>query len=97
MRPVVTHSRPMNRVNSRAENPMSCSRLMTRMANPQARTMGTSGRGSRTRRLPSRAVGMVSSSRLSAKYEAKKMQSTILASSTGWNSKEPTWIHRRAP
>ena len=58
---------------------MSCSRLMTRMANPQASTIGTSGRGSSTSRLPSRAVGMVSSSRFSAKYEAKKMQSTILA------------------
>ena len=57
----------MNRVNSSAENPMSCSRLITRMAKPQARTIGTSGRGSRTSRLPSRAVGIVSSSRFSAK------------------------------
>ena len=97
MRPVVTHSRPMNRVKSSAENPMSCSRLITRTAKAQASTMGTSGLGSRTSRLPNRAVGMVSSSRLSAKYEAKKMQSTILASSMGWNSKELTWIHRRAP
>ena len=25
------------------------------------------------------------------------MQSTILPSSTGWNSNDPTWIHSRAP
>ena len=67
MRPVVTQSRAMNRVKSRAEKPMSSSRLITPMANPQAKRMGTSGRGSMTRRLPSRAVGMVSSSRFSAK------------------------------
>ncbi len=67
MRPVVTHNMPMNRVNNRAENPMSCSRLITPMAKTQARRMGTSGRGSTTRRLPNRAVGMESSSRFSAK------------------------------
>ena len=57
----------MNRVNSRAEKPMSCSRLITPMAKTQASRIGTSGRGSRTSRLPNRAVGMVSSSRFSAK------------------------------
>ncbi len=67
MRPVVTHSNPMNRVKSRAEKPMSCSRLITAMANAQASRIGTRGRGSRTSRLPNRAVGMVNSSRFSAK------------------------------
>ncbi len=80
-----------------AENPMSCSRLMTPMANPHANRIGTRGRGSITRRFPSRAVGMVSSSRFSAKYEAKKMQSTILASSTGWNENAPACTHSLAP
>ena len=37
------------------------------MAKPQASTIGTRGRGSITSRLPNRAVGMVSSSRFSAK------------------------------
>ena len=34
----------MKRANRRAEKPMSCSAPMTRMANPQASTMGTRGR-----------------------------------------------------
>ncbi len=67
MRPVATHKSPMNRAKSIAEKPMSCSRLITAMAKPQATTIGTSGLGSSTSRLPSRAVGMVNSSRFSAK------------------------------
>ena len=65
--------------------PMSFSAPRITMENPQARMIGSSGRGSRTSRLPKRADGMLRSSFLSARYEAKKMASRILATSTGWN------------
>ena len=67
------------------------------MAAPQATRMGRSGRGSRKRRLPIRAVGMDSISLFAAKYEAKKMQRRILENSTGWNERPPKWTHSRAP
>ena len=47
--------------------PMSFSTPMMIMARPQATRIGTSGRGSSTSRLPSRAVGIESSSFFSAK------------------------------
>ena len=47
--------------------PMSFSSPMTTMASPQAMRIGTSGRGSKNSRLPSRAVGIASSSLFSAK------------------------------
>ena len=87
----------MKSTKSRAAKPMSSSSAMTAMATPQATRMGMSGRGSRTRRFPTRAVGMESISLLAAKYEAKKMQRRILENSIGWNSRPPTWIHSRAP
>ena len=67
------------------------------MATPQATRIGISGRGSRKRRLPRRAVGMESISLLAAKYEAKKMQRRIFEISIGWNAKLPKWIQSRAP
>ena len=68
---------------------MSSSRPMMAMAAPQATRMGSSGRGSRKSRLPTCAVGMVSISLFSAKYEAKKMHSRILENSIGWNDTLP--------
>jgi hypothetical protein len=67
MRPVVTHRRPMNSMKSSAAKPMSFSSPITTMASPQATRIGTSGRGSSTSRLPSRAVGMESISLFVAK------------------------------
>ena len=64
---------------------MSFSFAMTSIAKPKATRIGMSGRGSTTRRLPSRAVGIDRSSFFSAKYEAKKMQRKTLAISIGWN------------
>ena len=61
----------MKTVKRSAAKPMSPSTPMTAMAAPQATRSGMSGRGSSTSRLPSRAVGMDSSSLLAAKYEAK--------------------------
>ena len=50
---------------------MSSSSPITAMAAPQATRIGMRGRGSRKRRFPSWAVGIVSISLFSAKYEAK--------------------------
>ena len=44
-----------------------------------------------------RCVGVDNSSRLAAKYDAKKKTSRILAISTGWNEIGPSFTQRRAP
>ena len=44
-----------------------------------------------------RCVGVERSSRLAAKYDAKKKASRILAISTGWNESGPTLTQSRAP
>ena len=57
----------MKSTKSSAAKPMSSSSPITAMAAPQATRMGMSGRGSRIRRFPSCAVGIVSISLFSAK------------------------------
>ena len=68
------------------------------MENPQAKRIGNERPGAaRSARGPTRCVGVESSSRLAAKYEAKKKASRILAISTGWKEIGPTSTQRRAP
>ena len=76
---------------------MSFSAPRITIANSQATMIGPAGLGSITRRFPSRIVGTESISRFSTKYEAKKMQRKILATSTGWPFIGPMWTHSRAP
>ena len=77
--------------------PRSFSAPSTTTEIPHAAKMGTRTLGGTTFRRPSRWVGVESSSRLAAKYEAKKKTRRILANSTGSKENEPTSIHRRAP
>ena len=65
--------------------PMSFSKPSTARANSQVTTIGMSGRGSTKRWLPILRDGIVSSSLVVAKYDAKKMTSRSFAISTGWN------------
>ena len=64
---MVIHSMAMNRVKISMAKPMSSSTPMITMAAPQATRIGKSGRGSRTSRSPTLAVGIDRSSFFSAK------------------------------
>ena len=97
MSPVVTQIMAMKRMKRRIAKPTSFSAPSTAMANPQAKTIGNTFWGGTMSRCPTRSVGVDSSSRLAAKYDAKKNASRILASSTGWKDRRPTWTQRRAP
>ena len=79
----------MNRVKISMAKPMSSSTPITSHGEAPGHQDGDERAGVEDQAVADRAVGMESSSFFSAKYEAKKMQSRILAISIGWNWTAP--------